>query len=175
MKGVYLIHLEKKLNDNRPAQHYLGYADDIDGRFELHKKGEGARLTAVAVERGIKLRLARIWPDHTRFHERSLKNSKHQNQLCPICNPKANQKGIFPDMVPHHYKTGRLRISYTIKRFLDNWIYKKPNGGQINTTIGIAVGIDPIQFRRALDTQSIQKNYCVESVGRGWFRIRRVK
>ena len=59
---VYLIHFDTKLANH--AQHYLGWADDLQARLECHRRGNGARLMAVITEKGIGWRLARTWPGH---------------------------------------------------------------------------------------------------------------
>src|SRR6476661_2336108 len=46
---VYLLHFSKPY---KHARHYLGSADDVSARLELHRKGQGARLTQVAVDAG---------------------------------------------------------------------------------------------------------------------------
>ena len=83
-KGVYLIHLDTPLSH---ARHYIGYADDIYRRVSTHKKGQGARMLQVCVERGISFRLVRTWPKRNRHYERQLKNRKNAKVLCPVCNP----------------------------------------------------------------------------------------
>ncbi|MEA3339463.1 MAG: endonuclease [Chloroflexota bacterium] len=43
---VYLIHFDTPLGDlDNPrgqAQHYLGYADDLEARLESHRSGNGS-------------------------------------------------------------------------------------------------------------------------------------
>ncbi len=86
MSTVYLIHFDKPIgNPNTPhgqAQHYLGYADDLDVRLARHASGNGARLMEV-----IAWQLARTWTGD-RALERRLKQRKNGPRLCPICNPK---------------------------------------------------------------------------------------
>ncbi|HZQ06544.1 MAG TPA: endonuclease [Anaerolineae bacterium] len=85
MGYVYLIHFRPRY---KQAGHYLGYADDFRARFAEHLKGNGARLTQVAVESGIALELARVWKGDRKL-ERRLKRHKHSPLLCPRCNPRA--------------------------------------------------------------------------------------
>ena len=81
MSVVYLLHLDKPL---RHARHYVGLADDLDARLERHASGQGARMLAVCVERGIGWQLVRTWEGGRRF-ERQLKNRKEALKLCPVC------------------------------------------------------------------------------------------
>ena len=85
-KGVYLIHFEQRISAAHTTQHYLGYADDINARFDEHASGRGARLTQVAVERGIPFRIVRTWEGKDRRFERKLKKWKNSPKLCPCCN-----------------------------------------------------------------------------------------
>ena len=85
MQGVYLLHFERPISPKHTCQHYLGYADDIERRIEEHRNGRGARLTAVAKERGIGFRVVRVWEGADRQFERSLKNRKNAPKLCPCC------------------------------------------------------------------------------------------
>lgn len=90
--GVYLIHLDAPLAPGRhTAQHYIGYAADLDRRFTEHTQGRGARFLAVAAERGIGIRLARVWLGAGRQEERYLKNRHAGARLCPVCSPRALQ------------------------------------------------------------------------------------
>jgi len=85
---VYLIHFDEPIGDtDNPrgqAQHYLGYADDLEARLERHRAGNGARLLEVCKERGITWRLVRTWSGDRKL-ERRLKNQKNSPKLCPIC------------------------------------------------------------------------------------------
>lgn len=83
--GIYLLHLNEKMSH---SQHYLGFAESsIGNRVTKHLKGQGARMTQVAAERGIGMTVTRTWPDADRNAERKLKNRKDTPKLCPICNP----------------------------------------------------------------------------------------
>lgn len=71
--AVYLLHLDTPLprgvsRRGTPlrAGHYLGYAEDLEARLERHANGTGARMLAVARERGIGWQVARVWPDKGR-------------------------------------------------------------------------------------------------------------
>ena len=82
MSTIYLLHLDKPL---RHTRHYVGLADDLDARLERHASGQGARMLAVCVERGIGWQLVRTWEGGRKF-ERQLKNRKEAPKLCPVCN-----------------------------------------------------------------------------------------
>ena len=81
MSTIYLLHLDKPL---RHARHYVGLADDLQARLERHASGQGARMLAVCVERGITWRLARTWQGDRKL-ERQLKRRKDAPQICPVC------------------------------------------------------------------------------------------
>jgi hypothetical protein len=55
---VYLLHFERPY---RHARHYLGFAEDLERRLELHRAGRGARLVDVVVAAGIGFQLVRTW------------------------------------------------------------------------------------------------------------------
>lgn len=80
--SVYLLHLKPAY---KHAKHYLGFAEDVEKRVEIHKKGQGANLTKVAVSSGSELILTRVWEGADRTFERKLKNSKNVPKLCPLC------------------------------------------------------------------------------------------
>ena len=82
--GVYLIHFDEPY---KHAAHYVGYADDIEARFELHRKGQGSRLCEVVVEAGIGLQLVRVWPGRDRHFERKL-HGRGKRIYCPVCNSR---------------------------------------------------------------------------------------
>lgn len=93
--AVYLLHLSRPLgNERHQASHYLGYSPDrhLDQRIADHRAGQGARITQVAVERGITLTVVRTWPGLSRTDERRMKNQHHHARLCPVCRG-AQRKG----------------------------------------------------------------------------------
>jgi hypothetical protein len=53
---VYLLHFERPY---KHARHYLGFAQDLERRLELHRAGRGARLVEVIAQAGIGFQLAR--------------------------------------------------------------------------------------------------------------------
>ncbi len=83
--ALYLLHFNPPL---KHARHYLGFVEDhrkLDDRLTQHRTGRGARITAVAIENGIELMLARVWKNGSRKMERRLKNAANAPKLCPIC------------------------------------------------------------------------------------------
>jgi hypothetical protein len=88
---VYLLHFESPIAPGKhTTQHYIGYAADVEARVAEHAAGHGARLTQVAVERGIAFEVVRVW-EGGRAEERRLKNI-HGMRLCPVCHPE-NKRG----------------------------------------------------------------------------------
>lgn len=78
---IYLLHFDSPLAH---AQHYVGFAENLDARIERHRQGNGARLPAVFAEKGIGFKVARTWSGD-RTEERRIKNMKMTPRLCPIC------------------------------------------------------------------------------------------
>jgi len=78
---VYLLHFERPLHH---AQHYIGYAEDLEARLARHRSGNGARLVEVFTVAGIDFTVARTW-EGDRDLERRLKRRKNARRLCPIC------------------------------------------------------------------------------------------
>jgi hypothetical protein len=89
---IYLLHLDRRLNPAHPCRHYLGWCDDLAARLRAHAAGRGARLTQVALERGIAWEVARTWPGD-RAAERRLKRRKEAPALCPLCAGEASGAG----------------------------------------------------------------------------------
>lgn len=84
MAVCYLLHFDPAF---RHARHYLGFANNLDGRVWHHRHGSGANLTKHASRAGSQLIVARTWENATRETERALKRAGHHSRLCPICNP----------------------------------------------------------------------------------------
>jgi predicted GIY-YIG superfamily endonuclease len=84
-RTIYLLHLDPPLGHGR---HDLGSAGDLEERLREHASGHGARLTAVAHERGITWRMVRTWRG-TRTDERRLKRRHNTPRLCPECRAHA--------------------------------------------------------------------------------------
>jgi hypothetical protein len=88
---VYLLHLSEPMPRGQSprgvrlwTRHYLGYASRLDERLQHHAAGSGARLLAVARERGIGFECVRTW-NGGRDLERRLKRQKNAPRLCPVC------------------------------------------------------------------------------------------
>jgi len=92
MMTVYLIHFERPIGDlNNPrgqAQHYLGFTQDLEGRLQAHRTGNGSAIMAEVARQGIGWTLARTW-EGGRDLERQLKNQHNSPRLCPICREEA--------------------------------------------------------------------------------------
>jgi len=88
---VYLLHFERPISDKHTCQHYVGWAKYLPSRIAAHLSGHGARLTQVAIERGIAFTVARVW-EGDRYLERKIKNRKHGPRYCPICNGEHEQQ-----------------------------------------------------------------------------------
>ena len=87
---TYLVHLDRKLGSDHPrggAGHYLGTTIDLDRRLETHRGGNGSRMLAAAVERGISFDVVRTWPGGHEV-ERQLKRQRNAPRLCPVCAPE---------------------------------------------------------------------------------------
>jgi hypothetical protein len=81
---VYLLHFDRPISEKHTTQHYIGWAKYLPARTLTHMRGQGARLTQVAVERGIGFVVAQTWPGD-RTMERQIKNQKNAPRFCPIC------------------------------------------------------------------------------------------
>lgn len=130
---VYLIHMERRVNDARPAQHYVGVAASeaqLPVRLAQHASGRGAKILAAAVERGIGFELVRAWRGNRRT-ERKIKNRKGAPQLCPFCS-KA-----------HPQPVSGIREARGVR-------------DRINPAARRAVLLDPAAFVAALATRHLQ-------------------
>jgi hypothetical protein len=92
-KGTtYLLHFCAPISPAHTCQHYLGWTPgSVAARLAEHAAGRGARLTQVALERGIGWRLVRTWAGETRQDERRRKRGAHGARLCPVC--RARRRG----------------------------------------------------------------------------------
>lgn len=81
--SVYILHFSDAVSGR--ARHYVGFANNVNGRLWHHQNGSGARLTQVAAERGIEMSLARTFDGADRSFERRLKNTKNTARYCPMC------------------------------------------------------------------------------------------
>jgi predicted GIY-YIG superfamily endonuclease len=90
LSAEYLLHFERPY---RHARHYLGFAEDLERRLELHRAGRGARLVEVVVAAGIGFQLVRTW-EGDRTLERTLKNRHNAPaRLCPLCRAERRAMG----------------------------------------------------------------------------------
>lgn len=88
---VYLLHFSRPYGH---AKHYTGSTSrDVAERVAEHQAGQGANLTARAVQAGITLSLARTW-DGGRDREASMKYRQNpartgvkrgMARYCPLC------------------------------------------------------------------------------------------
>jgi hypothetical protein len=80
---LYVLHFSEKIHH---AGHYTGSC--VDGRLPQrlleHRSGYGARLTQVAVERGISLEVGSTMPGGY-LDEKIIKNEKNGPRHCLIC------------------------------------------------------------------------------------------
>ncbi len=81
---VYLLHFAQPISPQHTTQHYIGSAEKVISRLDIHHDCPDARLLQVAKARGIAFALARTWPGG-RAAERRIKNWKMGRRLCPIC------------------------------------------------------------------------------------------
>lgn len=80
---VYLIHFDSPLAH---ANHYIGFTTmKLSDRLDRHRRGAGARLLRALKEVGIGWKVARKWNDGNQEFERLLKNRKHSDRICPVC------------------------------------------------------------------------------------------
>ncbi len=94
-KGTtYLLHFCRPISPAHTCQHSLGWTPgDVADRLAEHAAGRDARLTQVALERGIAWRLVRTWEGETRTDERRHKRGAHGRRLCPLCRAGRTRKG----------------------------------------------------------------------------------
>lgn len=81
--GLYLLHFEPAYQH---AQHYLGFAVDIERRVAEHLAGgaKASPLVRAALSAGCAVTLARTWPGLGRTDERRMKQRSHRLR-CPTC------------------------------------------------------------------------------------------
>lgn len=97
---IYTAHFNKAIGGEgrNKAQHYSGWALDVDTRIAQHKAGRGAAITAYLAQQGIDFEVVTVWPG-TREMERQLK--KHSaTRRCPKCNPGAKEPQVIADARP---------------------------------------------------------------------------
>ena len=81
---IYLVHFETPYYH---AQHYIGYAGDVEERLKRHGTSGGSKLLHVINQKGIGYKVVRTW-EGGRQEERQLKRQKNAARYCPICSTK---------------------------------------------------------------------------------------
>ncbi len=100
---VYEFHFDQPISDKHTTQHYIGSANDVEARYREHLAGKGAKLTQVALEKGISFHVVRVWDagkDQGRKLERKLKSQHNGPRLCPLCHPKKTSQSASILQVP---------------------------------------------------------------------------
>src|SRR4051812_2694064 len=87
VQGCYLLHFERPIFG---AQHYLGWALNVERRVALQARGGGARLVRQALHAGIAIDWVRTWPEADRKREYALKR-RAPKSYCPTCRESARQ------------------------------------------------------------------------------------
>jgi hypothetical protein len=84
---VYILHFDRPIgnlsNPRAQAQHYSGFAEDIEARLAKHAAGKGSKLTAAALAQGIGYRVY-FWPAPLAV-EKLLKQQANTARYCPAC------------------------------------------------------------------------------------------
>ena len=81
---VYLIHLDKPVNPNFPAQHYLGWTVNLKNRINQHRTNQGAAILRAANQRGIAWEVVATW-EGGRGLEVQFKRGRNHKRHCPKC------------------------------------------------------------------------------------------
>ena len=85
-QGCYLLHFASLV---RGQQHYVGFASNIQERFEQHLRGEGSQLTRLVLDAQVAIKVGRVWADGTPDLEKRLKQHKNLKRLCFHCQEAA--------------------------------------------------------------------------------------
>lgn len=83
---VYLLHFSAAIGGH--ARHYVGWTSDLTARLEVHRAGNGARLTRAAARLQIAMEVVASWPG-TRSLEAKIKRQGNHCRHCPICRQQA--------------------------------------------------------------------------------------
>lgn len=90
---VYLFHFNAPLgnlsNRRAQAQHYVGFAEDLDRRLAAQLAGKGAKIVAAALKQGLVFELYH-WPACL-AQEKLLKKTKKASLYCPACAAAAHR------------------------------------------------------------------------------------
>lgn len=94
IEGVYILHFDKPVmymhsDTYGDSRHYVGSSPDIIKRLERHRGGRGSNMTKLAVEQGIDITLAVMFPGETLATEHQIQKfgAKH---FCPFCQLNRN-------------------------------------------------------------------------------------
>lgn len=133
---VYLLHFRQPLgnptNPRAQAQHYIGWAQDLNLRLAAHLAGRGAAITRCAVERGIAWDVFVLGAGDRAF-ERRVKNLKNSVRLCPICGqrhpagrlhipgPAVDQLSLDIDGDPFDVPAPATRFDWWERRIRRSW------------------------------------------------------
>jgi putative endonuclease len=111
MGEVYLFHFNSPLgnlsNPRAQAQHYLGFAEDLDARIAKQLAGRGAKLVAAALKQGLVFELYH-WPAPLAT-EKLIKRAKNTARYCPAC---ASAAGRTPRPLPMPPATMQLAFDF---------------------------------------------------------------
>jgi predicted GIY-YIG superfamily endonuclease len=92
---VYLLHYERPFllkGFETPAQHYLGWSQDVGRRLREHARGRGSAVTRYAHAQGVGFELVKVWPG-TLDTERELRDLG-PGRLCPKCGWPARLRDV---------------------------------------------------------------------------------
>ena len=102
---INILHCSGPLCPRSTAQFYIGYARDkaqVAIRIAQHQRGDGARFTQVAVERGLTLTLVCLI-DGNRTTERQLKRRKNTRKIVDRARRGTlRERVLWHDRMPEH-------------------------------------------------------------------------
>lgn len=83
---MYIIHFEPDVSG---YVHYVGACEPrrLEARLIEHARGHGSSLTKRAHARGVKMYLARVFPELGYEDEKRIKRASHFKDYCPLCCP----------------------------------------------------------------------------------------
>jgi predicted GIY-YIG superfamily endonuclease len=98
--SLYLVHFGRPIGSRRhQAQHYIGWAQDVDARIGEHLAGRGARILAYVASQDIAVVTYVLATGATRADERRVKRHRHHAHYCPLCSPRPRRptgQGLKP-------------------------------------------------------------------------------
>lgn len=120
MATCYMLHFSRPISDKHTTKHYTGVAlKSLAARLADHAAGRGARLTQVALDRGISWQVVATW-EGGRKDERRFKNRKNAPRYCPICNGTAARKWREEKVIISH--RGRQHSITTLPKWAQETI-----------------------------------------------------